>query len=212
MNSKLSINGNISANKYTGNGFVAYNGYNPIDSAKKDHLHLWVDSNNTYLDSGGGNPFLLRGTTTTSGTSDYTSQTYGNIIVANYMDPSASVTIGNSGSSSLLTVNGNITSTSIIKAVSFNATSDYRIKQDILTLSGTYVVDKLRPVEYFNTLLNRMDVGIVAHELQEIYPFLVTGEKDGENYQSVNYTGLIGILIREIQELKKRVAVLEDAK
>ena len=42
------------------------------------------------------------------------------------------------------------------------------------------------------------------------YPFLVEGQKDGDNMQSVNYIGLIGVLIKEIQELKKRVAILEQ--
>jgi hypothetical protein len=42
------------------------------------------------------------------------------------------------------------------------------------------------------------------------YPFLVNGTKDGEQFQSVNYTGLIGILTKEIQEIKERVKILED--
>ena len=56
----------------------------------------------------------------------------------------------------------------------------------------------MRPVTYNNISLDKQDIGLIAHELQEIYPFLVNGEKDGENFQSVNYTGLIGILIKEI--------------
>jgi hypothetical protein len=52
-------------------------------------------------------------------------------------------------------------------------------------------------------------IGLIAHELQPYYPFLVTGTKDGNNTQSINYTGLIGVLIKEIQELKQRVAKLE---
>jgi hypothetical protein len=38
----------------------------------------------------------------------------------------------------------------------------------------------------------------------------VEGEKDGEQTQTVNYSGLIGVLIKEIQELKKRVKELEN--
>ena len=49
------------------------------------------------------------------------------------------------------------------------------------------------------------DIGFIAHELQEHYPFLVEGEKDGHDYQSVNYNGLIGILINEVQQLKKEI-------
>jgi hypothetical protein len=43
---------------------------------------------------------------------------------------------------------------------------------------------------------------LIAHEVQAYYPFLVEGEKDGEQTQSVNYIGLIGVLIKEIQVLK----------
>ena len=56
-----------------------------------------------------------------------------------------------------------------------------------------------------NTKLGKQDIGLIAHELQEIYPELVNGEKDGEQFQSVNYIGLIPILIKEIQELKKEI-------
>jgi hypothetical protein len=97
-----------------------------------------------------------------------------------------------------------------VNATSYNSASDYRIKKDVVTLDETFTVDKLRPVTYNNTKLDKQDIGLIAHEVQEIYPFLVTGEKDGENLQSVNYTGLIGILIKEIQDLKERVKKLEE--
>jgi hypothetical protein len=102
-----------------------------------------------------------------------------------------------------LDVSGNV------NATSYNSPSDYRIKKDVVTLDETFTVDKLRPVTYNNTKLDKQDIGLIAHELQEVYPFLVNGEKDGENLQSVNYTGLIAILIKEIKELKERVKKLE---
>ena len=83
-------------------------------------------------------------------------------------------------------------------------------KKDVVTLDDSFTVDKLRPVTYNNINLGKQDIGLIAHELQEFYPFLVNGEKDGENFQSVNYTGLIGILIKEIQVLKERVSKLEQ--
>jgi hypothetical protein len=39
--------------------------------------------------------------------------------------------------------------------------------------------------------------------VQEVFPQFVEGEKDGEDYQSVNYTGLIAVLVKEIQQLKQ---------
>jgi hypothetical protein len=53
-------------------------------------------------------------------------------------------------------------------------------------------------------------MGLIAHELQEVYPFLVNGEKDGETYQNVNYTGLIALLIKEIKDLKQEVKSIKD--
>ena len=103
-----------------------------------------------------------------------------------------------------LDVSGNV------NATSYNSSSDYRIKKDVVSLDEKFTVDNLKPVTYNNIQLGKQDIGLIAHELQEVYPFLVNGEKDGENLQSVNYTGLIGILIKEIQELKERVKKLEE--
>ena len=61
-----------------------------------------------------------------------------------------------------------------------------------------------------NDLSNKIHYGFIAQDLERIYPELVNGEKDGEQLQSVNYTGLIPILIKEIQDLKDRVKILED--
>jgi predicted metallopeptidase len=196
------LTGSLSGSQLKGNVLAIYSSSSPFSGGVSDHLYLRVDSSYTYLDSGGGNPFLIRGSTAAGG--DIGTQTYGNIIVAQKNATSANVMIGKD------TITGyNLDVSGTVNATSYNASSDYRIKENVISLNGTYVVDKLRPVEYFNKLLKRQDVGLIAHELQEIYPFLVTGDKDAEDYQSVNYTGLIGILIREVQELKKRVAVLE---
>ena len=90
-----------------------------------------------------------------------------------------------------------------INASSFNATSDYRIKTNVKELNDRFIVDNLRPVSYYNTIKKSNDIGFIAHEVQEHFPELVDGEKDGENNQVLNYIGLIGVLTKEIQDLKK---------
>jgi len=90
-----------------------------------------------------------------------------------------------------------------VRAWSFTATSDYRIKENVRPITST--IDELQPRSYFNRLMGKEDMGFIAHELQEHFPFLVNGEKDAEQYQSVNYMGLIGLLVKEIQDLKKEV-------
>jgi hypothetical protein len=67
-------------------------------------------------------------------------------------------------------------------------------------------------VYYFNTELKKNDMGFIAHEVQEEFPFLVNGEKDGTHYQNINYNGFIGLLVKEVQELKSQVRELEELK
>ena len=90
-----------------------------------------------------------------------------------------------------------------VTAASFNATSDYRIKENPVPI--VYTVDALRPLHYFNKATNKEDFGFLAHEVQEIFPFLVQGEKDGDSNQSLNYMGIIALLVKEVQELKQKI-------
>jgi len=93
-----------------------------------------------------------------------------------------------------------------------DTTSDYRIKTDVLPLPtyNEFALDKLRPVQYTNTLNGKCEWGFIAHELQEHLPELVQGKKDGENYQSINYNGLIALLVKEIQVLKEEIRDLKN--
>ena len=113
----------------------------------------------------------------------------------------------------LIYANGGITgatgSFENVTAVTYNSTSDYRIKENIQTLDEMYTLDSLRPVSYMNKIINKPDIGLIADELQEIYPFMVSGEKDGEQLQTVNYISLIGIMIKEIKELKKDLSLVK---
>ena len=117
------------------------------------------------------------------------------------------VGINNQNPAYALDVVGSINASASITATSYTATSDYRIKEDVRLLTDVpeFTIDHLKPVTYTNAKTQKQDIGFIAHELQEQYPFLVEGEKDGEKMQSINYTGLIGLLVKEIQELKKEV-------
>jgi hypothetical protein len=52
-------------------------------------------------------------------------------------------------------------------------------------------------------------MGVIAHEIAEIFPFIVSGEKDADELQSVNYISLVALLVSEVQELKKSVKALQ---
>jgi len=139
------------------------------------------------------------GSTGATGTSYWT-------VSGNYIYPTTItnlVGIGKTTPAVALDVSGNVSATA------FNTTSDYRIKENAVTLDETFSVDNLRAVTYTNLNSRKQDIGLIAHELQEVYPFLVTGEKDGAELQTVNYTGIIGVLVKEIQHLKQDVAQLK---
>ena len=108
----------------------------------------------------------------------------------------------------LLPPSPSLTANGIIQATQFNTTSDYRIKENPIPLgdptTANYTIDFLQPYQYQNKLSNQLNIGLIAHEVQEHFPFLVSGEKDATTYQSVNYIGLIPLLIHEIKLLKER--------
>jgi hypothetical protein len=97
-----------------------------------------------------------------------------------------------------------VASTGILTASGFTISSDYRIKKDIVSLVDTpYNIDQLTPVKYTNLRTEKEDMGFIAHEVQEVFPFLVNGIKDGKEKQSINYNGFISLLVKEVQCLKK---------
>ena len=99
-------------------------------------------------------------------------------------------------SSSKLTYNpstGRLTSTSV------NSSSDENLKKDITSVgSALDKVKKLRGVDYTWKDTNEKGKGVIAQELQEVFPELVSEEPNG--YLSVNYNGLIAVLIEAIKE------------
>ena len=124
---------------------------------------------------------------------------------------SGNVGIGTNTPGSKLDVDGSI-QCQTITTLGVNSGSDYRIKEEIQELDDTFTVDNLRPVTYNNIKTGQKDIGLIAHELQEIFPFLVTGDKDGEKLQTINYIGLIPLLIKEIKELKSTLSTLSTFK
>lgn len=95
----------------------------------------------------------------------------------------------------------------------YNTTSDYRLKEieGPITNSGAYI-DALNPVQGHWKADGTRFVGLVAHEVQEVSETpVVTGEKDGEMMQQMDYSSpeIIGNMIAELKSLRARVAQLE---
>jgi hypothetical protein len=101
----------------------------------------------------------------------------------------------------------NVTSSS----TSYNTTSDYRLKTDFKDFNGAKLLDSIKVYDYQWKLDNSRSYGVKAHELQEIIPYAVTGEKDAVNSdgsihpQSVDYSKLVPVLIKALQEQEAQV-------
>ncbi|HEV8500425.1 MAG TPA: tail fiber domain-containing protein [Casimicrobiaceae bacterium] len=89
--------------------------------------------------------------------------------------------------------------------------SDARLKTKIADLPAALAgVLKLRPVTFTWTKNSAPGIGFIAQDVEKVFPGVVRKETDG--YLSVAYMGLIPELVKAIQELTARVAVLEGHK
>lgn len=109
-----------------------------------------------------------------------------------------------------------ITITNAVSAASYITTSDYRTK----TVEGDLyaATDMIMSVDAFmgkresDTQSRPM---FMAHELQEVAPWAVFGEKDAEDidgmpvYQTVDYSSLIPVLWAALQQANDRISELE---
>jgi hypothetical protein len=111
---------------------------------------------------------------------------------------------------------GSISFTNV--AVAYNTSSDYRLKESVKSISGGLArVNALKPSSYQWKVDGSAGEGFLAHELAEVVPFAVTGDKDAVDadgkpaYQGVDLSKLVPILVAAIQELTAEVNALKNA-
>jgi hypothetical protein len=123
------------------------------------------------------------------------------------------VSVATPGFTSIIFKNPNGTQGSIAintATVSYNTTSDYRLKENLKEINGLEKVCAIKIYNYkWKSCDERMD-GVLAHELAEVIPYAVTGEKDAEQMQAVDYSKLVPILTKAIQELKAEIDELKN--
>ena len=92
--------------------------------------------------------------------------------------------------------------------------SDARLKQDIESLTPDAIskLQLLRGTSFQwlndnNDASNHAHIGLVAQELQEVFPELVS--EDDQGYLAINYTGLIPIIVEANKQQERRIEVLE---
>jgi len=104
-------------------------------------------------------------------------------------------------------------------SVAYNTSSDYRLKENVnYTFDALDRVAQLKPAR-FNFIADADTTvdGFLAHEVQDIVPEAVSGEKDGEQMQGMDYGRITPLLVKAIQEqqtliesLTARIETLEE--
>jgi hypothetical protein len=222
----------VTASNTTGSDVYSYiNATNEIDadfrifisgSASSDKRALIGSSTNTSLSlmtnnaermriTSGGN--ILFGTQTLSTTHAYFDNAGSDRMVLNL----GSSTTSNANLIAFNNPNGNVGTIATNGSLTlYNTTSDYRLKEDLQEIVGLEKVLALKVYDYkWKSDESRMD-GVLAHELAEVLPYAVSGEKDELNedgtdkMQSVDYSKIVPILIKAIQELKAEIDILKQ--
>jgi len=104
-------------------------------------------------------------------------------------------------------------------ATTYGQGSDYRLKENVVEMSGSIDnLKKLRPVTFkFKSDENEQpQQGFIAHEAQEVVPNAVTGKKDAPideekqiGYQSMDYGKVTPLLTSALQEAIAKIEILE---
>ena len=127
--------------------------------------------------------------------------------------------LGSSGDIVLFYANtGGVGSISVTQSSTYyNTSSDYRLKENIVEMTGALDrVNQLKPSRF--NFVGDTDVivdGFLAHEVQEIVPEAISGEKDAVDeegnpeYQSIDQSKLVPLLVGAIQELKAEIDELK---
>ena len=103
-------------------------------------------------------------------------------------------------------------------ATAFNTSSDYRLKENIVDMTGS--VDRVKQLKpsRFNFISesdSKVVDGFLAHEVSSIVPEAITGTKDEVDadgnpvYQGIDQSKLVPLLVGAIKELTARIEALE---
>jgi len=94
-------------------------------------------------------------------------------------------------------------------ATAYNTSSDYRLKEDLKDFKGLDLVSKIPVYDYKWKADDSRSYGVMAHELEEVLPQAVTGDKDAEEMQAVDYSKIVPLLVKSIQELSAKLEAIE---
>ena len=120
---------------------------------------------------------------------------------------SFNIGIGTTAPTAKLHVVGGVNVTGVVTATDFNSTSDAKLKTNV-----QIIPDPLEKVLQINGVSfnwikdNKPSMGVIADNIQEVLPELVSDSDP----KTVNYNGLIGLLIEVVKEQQTQINSLNE--
>ena len=102
-----------------------------------------------------------------------------------------------------------VNSSSYCTAVDFYATSDIAYKEDLQRLEN--VIDKISTLigySYTHKLAKSKKIGLVAQDVEKVFPETVGKNEDG--FLQLSYGGIVAVLVEAVKELSLRLKKLEE--
>ena len=99
-------------------------------------------------------------------------------------------------------------STGTLNSVDFNSFSDIRKKKNIVRVENPIeIISKLNGVKFTWIESNKPSLGLIAQEVEKILPQLVN---DSEGVKTLNYNGIIAVLVESIKEQQNEINRLKQ--
>jgi hypothetical protein len=172
-------------------------------SPNSRQVSLRLDNGNT-----GGNAWLLQssGGLAGNGQGKFSIYDKNNDAIRFTVDSLGNIGIGTTNPTSKLTVQGDVLVSGVITSTDYNSASDINLKENIQPIENP--IDKvlqINGVSFDWKETGRSSMGVIAQEVERVLPELVSGVDS----KTVNYNGLIGLLIEVVKELNNEIIDLK---
>ena len=139
-------------------------------------------------------------------------QTGGNLIYPASFSATQRLEVGNTAQNAWITGISIAPGGNVVVAGTLTESSSIRYKENVKTIIAPILpkLNEIRPVTYNKKdNPNNIEYGIIAEELNDLFPELVNKNDNGE-VESVNYSRLTVLLIKAVKELKQEIEILKN--